>query len=139
MNTGIHRPERTPTREFFLLLLIVLHLWFPMRQSLSEQAITNPSAEAESDRARARSLSQLAEFHSAQGRYGDAERLLREALAITEMRFGPEGLEVATILNNLGVNCKYAGRFDEGERVYEPALAIAEKSLGPNHTDAATI
>src|SRR5262245_32678032 len=42
-----------------------------------------------------------------QGRYDEAEPILRRALAAAEQAFGSDDLEVATALNNLGVLYKY--------------------------------
>jgi tetratricopeptide (TPR) repeat protein len=56
------------------------------------------------------------------GRYEEAERLLREALALAESGTG-EAEDVARFANNLGVVYKYSGRFDEGAAMYGRALA----------------
>src|SRR5262245_51317255 len=70
-----------------------------------------------------------AEAGRVQGRYWEVERLFRQALALAEAAFG-DHLEVATMLNNLGVLYKYMGRFDEAESVYRRALAIFERTSG---------
>ena len=74
-----------------------------------------------------------------EGRYRDAEPLLRQALAIAEQVRGRDHLEVATILNDLAVVFKYLGRFTEAGPLYQRALAITQKALGPQHTEVATI
>src|SRR5215468_8575777 len=63
------------------------------------------------DISRIRSFSRLADHYRAEGRYDEALPLLIEALKIAEREFGPGHIEVARILNGLGVVCKYAGRF----------------------------
>ncbi|MDB4981493.1 MAG: repeat-containing protein [Myxococcales bacterium] len=60
------------------------------------------------------------------GAYEDAERGFRAALAETERVFGPDDLDVASLLNNLGVLRKYQARFDEAVVFYERALPMLE-------------
>jgi tetratricopeptide (TPR) repeat protein len=62
------------------------------------------------------------------GAYEDAERGFRAALAETERVFGPDDLDVASLLNNLGVLRKYQARFDEAVVFYERALPMLEAS-----------
>src|SRR5262249_57924352 len=87
----------------------------------------------------ARLLTGRAEACRVQGRYSEAEGLLRQALALAEAAFGADHLEVGRMLNNLGVLYKYMGRFDEAQTVYGRALAIIERTLGCDHPDVATI
>ena len=54
----------------------------------------------------------------AQGRYGEAERLLRDALVRAETALGSSTYEVAAILCELGVTFKYGGNFAGAERLY---------------------
>src|SRR5215470_10777727 len=56
-----------------------------------------------------------AESLRVQGRYESASQLYEEALKQAESDFGPESLEAATILNDLGVVYKYSGRFDDAQ------------------------
>ncbi len=60
------------------------------------------------------------------GAYEDAERGFHAALAETERVFGPDDLDVASLLNNLGVLRKYQARFDEAVVFYERALPMLE-------------
>jgi tetratricopeptide (TPR) repeat protein len=62
------------------------------------------------------------------GAYDDAERGFRAALAETERVFGPDDLDVASLLNNLGVLRKYQARFDEAVVFYERALPMLQAS-----------
>lgn len=94
---------------------------------------------AASQKAIVDSLSQAAEGCRMKGQYQQAEPLYRQALALAEHFFGSNHLEVAGILNNLGVLFKYTGRFTEAERLYQRALAIMESVLGPDHTEVATL
>jgi tetratricopeptide (TPR) repeat protein len=66
------------------------------------------------------------------GRYDDAERLLREALAFGEEAPGETDIQIAAALNALAVTFKYSGRFDEGEPLLKRALRIPEQTLGPD-------
>src|SRR5262249_30734015 len=63
---------------------------------------------------------------------------LERALAIYEKTFGPEGVEVADTLHNLGVAARMAEDFDDAERYYRRALAVLEKSKGPESFAAAS-
>ncbi len=73
-----------------------------------------------------------------QGRYAEAEPLFRSALDIMERAKGPEHLDVAIILNNLGEIHYVQGRYAEAEPFYQRALAIKEKMLGPDDLGLAT-
>jgi tetratricopeptide (TPR) repeat protein len=79
----------------------------------------------------------------AQGEYGQAESLFKQALALAEQTFAPEGLDDAlvltAVLNNHAVLYKYSGRFDEAEQLYRRALQLAVQHLGEDHTEIATI
>jgi tetratricopeptide (TPR) repeat protein len=75
----------------------------------------------------------------AAGRYADAERILNEALERAELVFGRDSLEVAGILNGLGMNWKFSGRFDDAAPVYRRALAILKASVGEDHPDVASL
>ncbi len=72
------------------------------------------------------------------GRYRVALPLLQEALALAEGAFGPDSLEAAAVLNQLGLLGKSDGRFDEAEAAYRRALAIFERSLPPSHPKLVT-
>ena len=63
----------------------------------------------------AKSLNNLAEVYSAQGRYANAEPLFKRALAIYEKALGPEHPNVATGLNNLALLYNAQGRYAEAE------------------------
>ena len=65
--------------------------------------------------------------------YLEAERLLREAVAIHEAQLGPTHPDLATTLNNLAFVCERTGKFDEAERGYRRAHKIAVASLSPGH------
>src|SRR6266568_639760 len=58
--------------------------------------------------------------------YAEAEIDLRDALALAEDELGPNDLDTARTLNELGMLAKYTARFEEGRADYVRALAIAE-------------
>jgi len=90
-------------------------------------------------------LNNLAELYREQGRYAEAELLLKQAepllkraLAIDEKAMGPDHPSVATGLNNLAELYRAQGRYAEAEPLFKRALAIYEKALGPDHPRLAT-
>jgi len=70
---------------------------------------------------------------AASGDYASAERLLREAARIQELRLGQEHPDVANTLNNLAIVCEIREKPEEAERCYRRAFAIATGALGPDH------
>ncbi len=69
----------------------------------------------------------------ATNRLGEAEPLMRRALAIHEASFGPGHPDVAGGLNNLATLLQDANRLGEAEPLIRRALAITEASYGPDH------
>ncbi len=59
-----------------------------------------------------------------EGRYAEAERAYRAALAIREARHGPDHVTVAIILNSLALTLHALARHDEAEAMFGRALAI---------------
>ena len=76
----------------------------------------------DSQRSLAQSLDHLAGVCRVLGRYDEAESLYRKALILTKSFSGPDGLEIAALLNNLAVLHKFQGRFVEAGRLYRQAL-----------------
>lgn len=76
--------------------------------------------------------------HRARGRFTDAEIVLKAALNAAHAAFGPSSLEVAGVLNELGMTYKYAGRFADSEAAYQDARAILE-AVAYDHPDLASI
>src|SRR5436853_1099794 len=70
-------------------------------------------------------------------RYGEAEPLMRRALAIDEQSFGPDHPNLARDLNNLAWLLKDTNRLTEAEPLMHRALAIDEQSFGPDHPNVA--
>ncbi|MEM6838608.1 MAG: tetratricopeptide repeat protein [Cyanobacteria bacterium P01_C01_bin.120] len=87
---------------------------------------------------RATELNQQAIQLDRQGRYGEAEPLFQQALAIHREQLGEDHPDVATSLNNLAELYRVQGRYGEAEPLYQQALAIRREQLGNRHPDVAT-
>src|SRR5438132_8801469 len=94
---------------------------------------------SETMRRRVQSLCEEGYRYRFEGKYDSSDLPLREALRLAEDSFGAEDVEVAFVLNQMGMLDKYAGRFDEGERTYHRALAILQKTYGPDDPRLADI
>lgn len=66
-----------------------------------------------------------------QARYTEAELLLTRAISIREQCVGPEHLDTAQSLNNLGWLYDHMGKYEQAVLLHQRALAIREKGLGP--------
>ena len=85
-----------------------------------------------------RIMNDLALWLNNRAEHGEAETLIRRALAIDEKSFGPEHPNVAIRLNNLAELLRATNRLAEAEPLYRRALAIDEKSFGSEHSEVAT-
>jgi tetratricopeptide (TPR) repeat protein len=74
---------------------------------------------------------------STTGRYGEAEPLVREALAIARKSLPKEHPYIAQSLNNLAELLRTTGRTAEAEPLFREALAISKKVLPEGHPDIA--
>jgi hypothetical protein len=70
---------------------------------------------------------------------GEAEPLLRRALAIAEASLGSDHPKVALGLNNLARLLQDTNRFAEAEPLMRRALVIGEAGLGHEHPHTLTI
>ena len=86
-----------------------------------------------------RVVDHLARSAQARGDYRRAEHLFQRALKLVECVLGPSDIEVATVLNNLGVLYKELGRFDEAESVYQRAMALVLAARGEASREVATL
>lgn len=75
--------------------------------------------------------------HRQAGRYPEAERDLRAALAIRERHAAERPVKVATVLLNLESSVSLQGHPREALEILRQALAIYEAQLGPDHPDTA--
>ncbi|MFK0257110.1 tetratricopeptide repeat protein [Streptomyces sp. NPDC090445] len=88
----------------------------------------------------ARAQCGLAAVYRLRGRYRRAQALLRTALERAEGDPASDGLpELADLLNELAVTCKYTGEFDEAERLYRRVWAVLVEAGGPAHPELATV
>ena len=71
------------------------------------------------------------------GQLGEAEQVLKRALAITEKVYGPDHPEVAIRANNIGLILKHQGDLAGALQYTQRALAIDEKVYGPDHPTVA--
>lgn len=70
--------------------------------------------------------------------YLEAEPFVQQALTIREKVLGPEHLDTATSLNDLGWLYQCQGKYEQAETPVRRALAIREKVLGSEHLDTAS-
>jgi tetratricopeptide (TPR) repeat protein len=85
-----------------------------------------------------RLMNQLGLLFWRQGRYQEAEPLLRRALALDEALVGADHTQLATRLNNLAQLFQDTDRLGEAELLMRRALEIWERTLGPRHPHVAT-
>lgn len=70
---------------------------------------------------------QLGTIYASENRFGDAETLARKALKIYQQKLGPENMEVAVTLSNLGNRLAKQGKNQEALDCYTRSLAIQQK------------
>ena len=75
----------------------------------------------------------LADLYEAQGRFAEAEPLLKRALVINAKVLGPDHVNVAADLTGLAAVYRDQGRYKDAEALLKHALEINEKALGPEH------
>ena len=85
----------------------------------------------------AETLNNLGWLESDQGRYQDAEPLIKDTLEVREKVLGPDHPDTAMSLNNLAVLYQAQGQYTKAKPLFKRALEIREKVLGPDHPDAA--
>lgn len=73
-----------------------------------------------------------------EGKYVEAEKLFRQALAIQEEALPVEHPRVARSLHNLAVSLLEQGKYTEAEKLFRQVLTIREKMLLPQHPDLAS-
>jgi tetratricopeptide (TPR) repeat protein len=85
-----------------------------------------------------RTLSELGDLFRVQGKYGEAEPIVKRSLAIYEKDWGPEHLQVTGSLERLAQLYHAQRKYKEAEALYMRAVAIEEKALGREHLGVAT-
>jgi tetratricopeptide (TPR) repeat protein len=83
-------------------------------------------------------LSQLGEIAQKQGKYEEAEPLLRQALAIQRSVLGDAHPDLTDTLSNLARLYRSTGNYTQAESLYQQALAIQRTVFGEVHPDVAT-
>jgi CHAT domain-containing protein/tetratricopeptide (TPR) repeat protein len=83
------------------------------------------------------SLLGLGQVYTEQGRYFEADSMLRWALRNVEKAYGKEHLHVAWCLETLGNLYRAQGKYKESESSYSEALHIREDLLGAKHPQLA--
>ena len=71
------------------------------------------------------------------GRYDEADRLLWEALEISQRVLGEEHPDTAVSYNNVAYNLNAQGRYEEAEPLYRKGLEIRQRVLGEEHPSTA--
>lgn len=76
-------------------------------------------------------LNDLGQLYCSNGEFYKAELNYRRALNILKTTEINNNLDIAMIMDNLGVNCLGINNFKEAEQLLQQALTIREKFLGP--------
>ena len=84
-------------------------------------------------------LGELAAVLDVAGAYAEAIDLYRRCLAVREQHLGPDDLEVALTLNNIGSLALVLDDFAGARAVLERSAAIYTRGLGPDHPDLARV
>lgn len=135
-------PERL--RDELNLLLESVNRFSPARPSdpgtWEVWNLLRPHAEALLARTEALSIpdvsllaARLGAFLWAKDLLGEAEPLMRRALALDETLFGREHPYVAIQLNNLALMLQDGGRPHEAEPLMREAVEVFNRALGPDH------
>jgi tetratricopeptide (TPR) repeat protein len=80
-----------------------------------------------------RAWSDLGRVQRIQNRYQQARRIFERTLQFAEENFGPDSLEVADALNNLGLLYQAIKRNEEAVDLLRRALAILEANFNDDH------
>jgi eukaryotic-like serine/threonine-protein kinase len=97
---------------------------------LGAEMTNQPAVEAE-----LRSL--IGRTYLAIGHYDQAEKMQRAALAMCRILYGPESVESATSLNDLGFTLWKEGKLADADQADREALTIRQKLFGGNNGDVA--
>jgi hypothetical protein len=79
--------------------------------------------------------STLANALYAQGRYGEAEAMYRETLAVQQRVLGSANPETLNTASNLADVLNAQGKYSEAETMFRETLAVQERVLGSEHPD----
>jgi tetratricopeptide (TPR) repeat protein len=110
-------------------------VWDPLRPHLS--SVTTYAEQHGIAEPTTRLMNDLGLLLFAKASYGDAEPLMKRALAIDEASYGADHPRVATRLNNLASLLQATNRLADTEPLMKRALTIDEASYGPDHPNVA--
>ncbi len=72
-----------------------------------------------------RDINNLALLYEIQGRYGEAELLLKKALRLREMVLGREHPDTLSSINGLALLYNSQGRYEKAEPLFKRALQLS--------------
>ncbi|MGQ0634682.1 MAG: nSTAND1 domain-containing NTPase [Planctomycetaceae bacterium] len=87
----------------------------------------------------AENLARVAEIFRKMARFGDAAELAQEALDLRKSLPGSNDVEVAQILELLGLCHSQLGQRDLAEHNFRDALAVYENAYGPEHLEVGLV
>jgi tetratricopeptide (TPR) repeat protein len=83
-------------------------------------------------------LARIGSCLQSDGRYGEAEIVIRNVLEMRERACGLEDADTLTSISNLGSVLVDQGKYEEAKAMHRQALQGREKTLGPEHPDTLT-
>jgi tetratricopeptide (TPR) repeat protein len=78
----------------------------------------------------ARSLGLLGQIYHSQGKNAEAEKPLKESLAIWKEVFGPERVDLVVHLDDMAQYYQEVGKYPEAEQLYQQGLTVMERAYG---------
>ena len=121
-----------------LALLVQMRRHLGQRQAGLNDHLVRARAIATDDETRAFVMEEQGRTLHAQGQYGEAEKLLRDSLAIREKTVGTEHPKYGVGLHELASALRAQGRYAEAEQLLRDSLAIDERVHGKKHPSYAT-
>lgn len=106
-------------------------------EAVMEGALIRAEGHGETDPRVATSLDELGSIYYRQGRWAEAERVWREALALLTRSGATTSVEYASAANNLGHLLVETERYDEAEDLHRAALVIRQDRFGYNSAPVA--
>ena len=82
-------------------------------------------------------MAKLAAAKQAEGKFTEAESLLKQALEIEQKNARAEGPPYASLLNSLGESYREQGKYADAEQLYLTAIRIGEKTSGADSGELA--
>jgi non-specific serine/threonine protein kinase/serine/threonine-protein kinase len=86
-----------------------------------------------------RDLMGLAVVQVQRKRYAQAETLMKRSIDVQARHLGPDHIDLAPALNNLGALYWTLGRYDDALPIYERVRKTFERTLDPSHPDIAAL